>query len=96
MLAGDDAWQHDVQIDLVKNPDYTGGREAQNGGLTIVFYATQEAAYADLLPVQVDVIDGIPPVALATFTSDLGDRAVNQAAAVFQSFTIPQPRALLG
>ena len=45
----------------------------------------------------VDVIDAIPPSALATFEDDLGDRAVNQPAAVFQSFTIPQPpRALLG
>jgi len=89
-LAADDAWQHDVQIDLVKNEDYTGGRAAQNGGLTIVFYATQDAAYADLLAGNVDVIDGVPPTALATFESDLGDRAVNQAAAVFQSFTIAQ------
>ena len=93
MLAAEDAWQHDVQIDLVKNEDYEGGRAAQNGGLTIVFYATQDAAYADLLAGNVDVIDGVPPTALATFESDLGDRAVNQAAAIFQSFTIPQTLA---
>ena len=90
MLASEDAWQHDVQIDLVKNEDYQGGRAAQNGGLTFIFYATQDAAYADLLAGNVDVIDGVPPTALATFESDLGDRAVNQAAAIFQSFTIPQ------
>jgi len=90
MLDGDSAWQHDVQIDLVKNPDYTGGREAKNGGLTIKFYATQEAAYADLQSNEVDVIDAIPTASLATFESDLGDRAVNQPSAVFQSFTIPE------
>ncbi len=89
-LAGDDAWQHDVQIDLVKNEDYQGGRQAQNGGLTITFYASQDAAYADLLAGNVDVIDGVPPVALPTFESDLGDRAVNQPAAIFQSFTVPE------
>nr|WP_243847603.1 ABC transporter substrate-binding protein [Microbacterium ulmi] len=89
-LASDTAWQHDVQIDLVKNEDYQGGRQAQNGGLTIVFYATQDAAYADLLAGNVDVIDGVPPTALPTFESELGDRAVNQPAAVFQSFTIAQ------
>jgi oligopeptide transport system substrate-binding protein len=89
-LASEDAWQHDVQIDLVKNEEYQGGRQPQNGGLTIVFYATQDAAYADLLAGNVDVIDGVPPTALATFESDLGERAVNQAAAIFQSFTIPQ------
>jgi oligopeptide transport system substrate-binding protein len=89
-LASDDAWQHDVKIDLVKNDDYTGGRAPQNGGLTITFYATQDAAYADLLGGNVDVIDGVPSSALATFESDLGDRAVNQPAAIFQSFTIPE------
>lgn len=89
-LAGDDAWQHDVQISLVKNDDYTGGRAAQNAGLDIIFYATQDAAYADLQAGNVDVIDGVPPAALATFQDELGERAVNQPAAVFQSFSIPE------
>ncbi|ALJ19912.1 peptide ABC transporter substrate-binding protein [Microbacterium sp. No. 7] len=89
-LAGEGAWQHDVQIDLVKNEDYTGGRQAQNGGVTFTFYASYDAAYADLLGNNVDVIDNIPPSSLATFEADLGDRAVNQPAAVFQSFTIPE------
>ncbi|WP_308493594.1 peptide ABC transporter substrate-binding protein [Microbacterium terrisoli] len=88
-LASDSAWQHDVQIELVKNDGYTGGRQAKNGGLTIVFYTTQDAAYADLQDGNVDVIDAIPPSSFATFESDLGDRAVNQPAAIFQSFTIP-------
>lgn len=88
-LSGDGAWQHNVQIDLVKNEDYQGGRTVENGGLSIIFYATQDAAYADLLGGNVDVIDGVPSSSLASFESDLGDRAVNQPAAVFQSFTIP-------
>ncbi|WP_376784223.1 peptide ABC transporter substrate-binding protein [Demequina capsici] len=90
MLAGDGAWQHNVQIDLVTNPDYKGGRTPQNGGVTFVFYASQDAAYADLLQNNVDVIDGIPDSSLATYQTELGDRAVNQAAAIFQSFTIPE------
>jgi len=89
MLADPAAWQHDVQIELTTNPTYAGERVAQNGGLKIVFYATQDAAYADLLAGNVDVIDGVPASAIATFESDLGDRAVNQPAAIFQSFTIP-------
>ena len=89
-LKGEGAWQHNVQIDLVKNDDYQGGRTVENGGLSIIFYATQDAAYADLLGGNVDVIDSVPPSSLATFQSDLGDRAVNQPAAIFQSFTIPE------
>ncbi|MDR6865561.1 oligopeptide transport system substrate-binding protein [Microbacterium resistens] len=87
---GGEGWQHDVKIELLKSEDYQGGRKAQNGGLTINFYATQDAAYADLQGNKVDVIDAIPAVSLPTFQSDLGDRAVNQPAAVFQSFTIGQ------
>ncbi|MCI9858134.1 peptide ABC transporter substrate-binding protein [Microbacterium proteolyticum] len=88
-LSSEGAWQHNVQIDLVKNEDYQGVRQAQNGGLTISFYASQDAAYAALQGGQLDVLDAVPPSALASFESDLGERAVNQPAAVFQSFTIP-------
>jgi oligopeptide transport system substrate-binding protein len=90
MLAGPGAWKHDVQIDLVVNPDYHGGRVPQNAGLTFTFYSSQDSAYADLLADHVDVIDGIPDSALATYQTDLGTRAVNQPAAIFQSFTIPE------
>ncbi|MDI6942466.1 MULTISPECIES: peptide ABC transporter substrate-binding protein [Microbacterium] len=90
MLASEDAWQHDEGIDLVVNPDYDGPRAAKNGGLNIVFYATQDAAYQDLLAGNVDVLDAIPDSALETFESDLPDRWVNQPAAIFQSLTIPE------
>lgn len=90
MLAEEGTWEHNVGINLIKNPDYKGGRQPKNAGLEIKFYATLDAAYADLLADNVDVIDAIPDAALATFQEDLGDRAVNQPAAIFQSFTIPE------
>jgi oligopeptide transport system substrate-binding protein len=86
----ENGWQHNVQADLVPNEDYQGDRVAQNGGVTIKFYETQDASYNDLLAEQVDVIDQIPDSAYGTFEDELGDRAVNQPSAVFQSFTIPQ------
>ncbi|SEJ34928.1 peptide ABC transporter substrate-binding protein [Demequina mangrovi] len=89
-LADAADWQHDVQIDLAVNESYAGEREVANDGLSIVFYATQDAAYADLLAGNVDVIDGIPSSAMATYEDDLGERAINQPAAIFQSFTIPE------
>ncbi|MBS1673084.1 MAG: ABC transporter substrate-binding protein [Actinobacteria bacterium] len=88
-LAKEGAWQHSVEIDLVKNDDYKGARQAKNGGVTFVFEATPDAAYADLLSNKIDVIDQIPSSAQQTFESDLGDRAVNQPAAIFQSFSLP-------
>ncbi len=95
-LASDTAWKHNEKIDLVPNESYNGGRKAQNGGLSIVFYATQDAAYSDLLGGNLDVLDAIPDSAFGTYQSDLGDRAVNQPAAIFQSFTIPERLAHFG
>jgi len=92
-LAEKGAWKHNTEIDLVKNDQYNGGRKPLNGGLKIVFYASEDAAYADLLANNLDVLDAIPSTALASYQSDLGDRAINQAAAIFQSFTIPESLA---
>ncbi|WP_249051634.1 ABC transporter substrate-binding protein [Cellulomonas fimi] len=89
MLDGEGAWQHNIGIDLVPNPDYQGDRTAQNGGVSLKFYETQDAAYNDLLADQLDVLDAVPDSAFGTFEDELGDRAVNQPAAIFQSFTIP-------
>lgn len=89
MLDGEGAWKHNEKIDLVVNPDYDGGRKPVNGGLSIIFYATQEASYADLQGGNLDVLDQIPAGALGTYEEEFGDRSVNQAAAIFQSFTIP-------
>lgn len=88
--VGDAGWVHNEGIELVPSDVYTGDRVAQNGGIKFIFYPTQTAAYADVLSGQLDVIDAIPDEALATFQDELGERAVNQPSAVFQSFTIPE------
>ncbi len=82
-------WDHGQQIQLVPNPDYNGPRKAHNGGVTLTFYPSADAAYADLLSDNLDVTNVIPASSLASFQSDLGDRAVNQASAIFQAFTVP-------
>jgi len=87
-LAEEGAWKHNVDINLVSNSDYNGGRKPANGGLDIIFYASTDAAYADLVSDNLDVLDAIPDSAMKSYTTDLGDRAINQPAAVFQSFTI--------
>lgn len=84
------AWQHDVGIDLVKNEDYDGPRAAKNDALNFVFYAQFDAAYNDLLSNNLDVLDTLPDSAFDTYEDELGDRSVNQPAAIFQSFTIGQ------
>ena len=47
-LAGDKAWEHNVQLELVPNESYEGGRKAQNGGVTFVFYAENDGAMVRL------------------------------------------------
>ncbi len=89
-LKEEGAWQHNVGIDMVPNEDYAGEREVQNGGVSLVFYDSQDAAYNDLLSGELDIIDQIPDSAFGSFEDELGDRAVNQPSAVFQSFTIPE------
>ncbi|MCT1425874.1 ABC transporter substrate-binding protein [Corynebacterium sanguinis] len=83
-------WNHNQDATIVPNEEYTGDRAAQNDGVNFVFYAQQDAAYADLLAGNLDVLDAVPDSAFSTFQDELGERAVNQPAAVFQSFTIPE------
>ena len=89
MLDGADAWEHDVRIDLVTNPDYDGVRKPVNDGLSIIFYATQDAAYADVQGGNLDVLDAVPDSAFETYQDEFGDRSVNQPAAIFQAFNMP-------
>ncbi|MFC5929515.1 ABC transporter substrate-binding protein [Cryobacterium melibiosiphilum] len=88
-LAAEGAWEHDVQIALVTNPDYAGVRVPKNGGLDIVFYGTQEGAYAAVQGGDLDVLDALPSSAFASYQSDFPDTFVNQPAAVFQAFNMP-------
>ncbi|WP_433586409.1 peptide ABC transporter substrate-binding protein [Microbacterium hydrocarbonoxydans] len=90
-------WEHDAVISLVPNDKYDGPRKAQNGGVDLVSYGTADAAYADLLSDNLDVINpGVPPSALATYKDDLGDRAVDQPAAIWEGLTIPARLAHFG
>lgn len=90
-------WEHDAVISLVPNDKYDGPRKAQNGGVDLVTYGTADAAYADLLSDNLDVINpGVPPSALATYKDDLGDRAVDQPAAIWEGLTIPARLAHFG
>lgn len=89
-FANDDAWQHNVRIDLVANPDYRGGRVARNDGVTFVLYSNLDTAYTDLVSNNLDVVDGVPASALEIYEADLPGRTVNQPSATIESFTVPQ------
>ena len=88
-LAEEGAWVHNVEVELVPNEEYTGDREPQNGGVRVVFYDNLDTAYNDLLSGALDVMDEMPSSVLSTFEEELGDRAVNQPAALNQSLSVP-------
>ncbi|MRG60793.1 ABC transporter substrate-binding protein [Agromyces sp. CFH 90414] len=90
MLDGEGAWKHDERIDLVKNDEYDGPREAQNGGVDMILYASTDAAYADLQGGNLDIIQEIPDSALQTFESEFEGRTVNQPAAANATIVIPE------
>lgn len=81
-------WQKGTKLSVVPNETYTGPRVAQNSGIDFIVYASQDAEYADLLSDNLDIVQSVPTSALSNFQADLGDRAVEQGTAVFQSFTM--------
>ncbi|MBN9644822.1 ABC transporter substrate-binding protein [Corynebacterium mendelii] len=83
-------WQHNKSLKVVPNENYTGVRKVANDGVEFVFYSKPDAAYTALQSGNLDIIDTIPDSALSTFRDELGDRAINQPSAIFQSFTIPE------
>jgi len=85
----DGKWVHNVDIKVKKNPTYKGTLVAKNAGVDVKVYTDAKAGYTDLLANNLDVLDSIPDSGLASFKSDLGDRAINQAAGVFQAFDLP-------
>jgi oligopeptide transport system substrate-binding protein len=85
----DGKWVHNVDIKVKKNPDYKGTMVAKNAGVDVKVYTDLQAGYTDLQANNLDILDSIPDNALATFKADLGTRAINQPAGVFQAFDFP-------
>lgn len=83
------AWEHNVKIDLVRNPEYHGNRKPRNKGLRFEFYANLDTAYSDLLSGNLDVLDTIPPSALPVYQRDLGDDSTSGPVAINQSLDTP-------
>ncbi|MFD8753420.1 ABC transporter substrate-binding protein [Kitasatospora sp. NPDC059577] len=86
------SWAHNSQVTTKSYPGYKGVDKPKNGGIVFKMYTTSEAAYADLQSNNLDVMDQVPPSALATYKSDLGDRAVDSPQGAIQNigFTLYQ------
>nr|WP_123816305.1 ABC transporter substrate-binding protein [Myceligenerans xiligouense] len=83
-------WEHDSAITIEANPDYAGDRVPENGGIEFLAYTDEDSQYNDLLANNLDIVTNVPASAFATFEDELGDRAVNQPAAVTQVINVPE------
>ncbi|AUY49982.1 ABC transporter substrate-binding protein [Streptomyces sp. CB01881] len=86
------SWDHNQQVVTKTFPNYQGVDKPKNGGVVFKMYSTAEAAYADLQSNNLDVMDQVPPSALATYKNDLGDRAIDSPQGAIQNvgFTLYQ------
>lgn len=85
-----ETWEHNSLIELRPNESYQGDRKVQNGGVDLVAYTDEDSAYNDLLDGNLDIVTNVPASAFGTFEDELGDRAVNQPAAVIQVINVPE------
>jgi len=70
----DGVWEHDVQIKLVKNPNYAGPDPAQIDSLTFGIYGSAETMYTEALAGNIDVLDSVPSAFLEAYRTDFPDR----------------------
>ncbi|MGX4732204.1 peptide ABC transporter substrate-binding protein [Kitasatospora griseola] len=87
------SWDHNSQVVTKTFVNYQGVDKPKNGGVVFKMYTTSEAAYADLQSNNLDVMDQVPPSALANYKNDLGDRAIDAPQGAIQNvgFTLYQP-----
>jgi peptide/nickel transport system substrate-binding protein/oligopeptide transport system substrate-binding protein len=72
MMDGD--WQHNKQIKVKKNPDYTGSRKGNADEVTFKSYASRDAAYTDLSAGKTDALATIPAAKVLDAKKTFGDR----------------------
>lgn len=84
-----DEWNHDVEAVLSTNPDYEGNRTPENEGLVFKFYTDPDAAYTDVQSGVLDIMDSVPPSAIATFQDDASVQAFTEPGSVNATITIP-------
>ncbi len=90
MMDGDDAWTHNINARLKKNPNFAGKKKPQNDGLDFRFYTNLDTAYADVQSGDLDTTrDSVGPNALASYKADFPDSHSQKAKASIESFAIP-------
>jgi oligopeptide transport system substrate-binding protein len=84
-----DEYVPNASFQLSAYEDYNGSEQPKVESITVQIYQDQDAAYADLLGGNLDVLTQLPTSALADqqYEQDLGDRAILAETGIFQSIS---------
>jgi oligopeptide transport system substrate-binding protein len=84
-------WDNNQQIVLQKYEDYAGEDTAKVDEVVFRMYSDFDAAYADLVSNNLDILDNIPVSALAddAYQGDLGDRWSEIVSGTVSTITLP-------
>jgi len=84
-------WDNNQQIILSKNETWAGDDPAKVDEVVFRLYSDNDAAYADLLANNLDVLDNVPVSALAddAYQQDLGDRWAEIVSGTISTVTLP-------
>ncbi|WP_374999765.1 ABC transporter substrate-binding protein [Aeromicrobium sp. CTD01-1L150] len=83
-------WERNQQITLEPNESYEGTREPQNNGIIFKIYTDPDGAYSDIQAGNLDLMDNVPPSALATYQDDDQVQPVTQPGSSNATITIPE------
>ncbi|HEY2791192.1 MAG TPA: ABC transporter substrate-binding protein, partial [Micromonosporaceae bacterium] len=82
-------WQHNKEIDVVRNPRYAGAEKPHIGGVDFKIYQNRTTAYTAVRTNRLDVLATVPAADLASATGDFGDRYRHSPTADFSFLAFP-------
>jgi oligopeptide transport system substrate-binding protein len=88
-FKADEAFVDDQGITLTKYEDYSGDEPANADEVRYVVYAEQDTAYTDLQAGEIDIMDTLPPDAIASAPDEFGDRFIETAQGDITSLGFP-------
>jgi oligopeptide transport system substrate-binding protein len=88
-FKADDAFVPGEGITLTRYEDYSGDEPANADSVRYAIYAEQNTAYTDLQAGEIDIMDTLPPDAIASAPDEFGDRFIETAQGDITSLGFP-------
>ena len=88
-FQAEEAFVDDQGITLTRYDEYGGDEPAKAAEVQYVVYAEQDTAYTDLQAGEIDIMDTLPPDAIASAPDEFGDRFIETAQGDITSLGFP-------